>query len=157
MLALGARVLADGVGFGRLVGGWMSRVHRYGRRCRGAWQTGCEPVLSCNGKNGNGEEHHRAVHEPPLRLYLAWSAGMDGCVMATSVGAAANAKGWIAPADSGVMIEDGVGPRRAVHEPPLRLYFGMVRRNGWMRYENIGRSSGDCEGMDRACGLRSDD
>ena len=122
MLALGARVLADGVGFGRLVGGWMSRVHRYGRRCRGAWQTGCEPVLSCNGKNGNGEEHHRAVHEPPLRLYLAWSAGMDGCVMATSVGAAANAKGWIAPADSGVMIEDGVGPRRAVHEPPLRLY-----------------------------------
>ena len=58
MLALGARVLADGVGFGRLVGGrtvyGMSRVHRYGRRCRGAWQDWCEPVLSCNGKNDNG-------------------------------------------------------------------------------------------------------
>ena len=42
--------------------------------------------------------------------------------MRTSVGAAAIAKGWIAPADSGVMIEDGVGPRRSVHEPPLRVY-----------------------------------
>ena len=100
----------------------MSRVHRYGRRCRGAWQVWCEPVLSCNGKNGNGAEHHRAVHEPPLRLNLAWSAGMDGCVMRTSVGAAAIANAWMAPADCGVMIEDGVGPRRAVHEPPLRVH-----------------------------------
>ena len=70
----------------------------------------------------DGVGPRRAVHEPPLRVCLTWSAGMDGCVMRTSVGAAAIAKGWIAPADSGVIIEDGVGPRRAVHEPPLRVY-----------------------------------
>ena len=70
----------------------------------------------------DGVGPRRAVHEPPLRVHLAWSAGMDGCVVTTSVGAAAIANAWIAPADFDVMIDDGVVPRWAVHEPPLRLY-----------------------------------
>ena len=167
MLALGARVLADGVGFGRLVGRWnvyeMSRVHRYGRRCRGAWQDWCEPVLSCNGKNGNGAEHDWAVHEPPLRVYLAWSAGRDGCVMRTSVGAAAIAKAWMAPADCGVMIEDGVGPRRAVHEPPLRVYLAWsAGMDGCIMRTSVGAAAiakawmapADCDVMIEGVGPR---
>ncbi len=104
MLALGARVLADGVGLGRLVGGVGTSTG-----CRGC--IGMAGVVAAHGRSG-------------ANLYYP--------VMARTVTARATSSG---------------GSRTAP-----TVVFGMVRRNGWMRYENIGRSSGDCEGMDRACG-----
>ncbi len=103
MLALGARVLADGVGFGRLVGAGLS--------------TGCR---GCIGMAGVVAAHGR----PGANLYYP--------VMARMVTARGTSSGGSRTAPTGVS--------------------GMVRRNGWMRHDNIGRSRGDCEGMDRACG-----
>ena len=104
MLALGARVLADGVGFGRLVEGVGAST-----RCHGC--IGMAGVVAAHGRTG-------------ANLYYP--------VMARMVTARGTSSG---------------GSRTAP-----TVVFGVVRRYGWMRYDNISRSGGNFEGMDRACG-----